>query len=87
MYAGLLGAVRRDFRFAVPPGKSMAQMYAFFLQSPQELQKNWRDYEFDRTLAILHVLATRNGEASSKFYTRDLVLHAVEFGQAAQRAA
>jgi len=86
-YADGTWKVRRDFRFALAPGKTMAQMYALFLQQPPELQKNWPGYEPDRTLAVLHVLATRNGEPTSKIYTRDLLLQAVKTGQAARREA
>jgi hypothetical protein len=85
-YAAGTWAVRRDFRFAPAAGKTMAQTYALLLEDPQYLLRHGQGFEPERTLAVLHMLADRNGLESRKTYTQETVVRTVLARQAARRA-
>jgi hypothetical protein len=85
-YSAGTWAVRRDFKFAPAAGKTMAQTYALILEDTQYLLRHGQGFEPERTLAVLHMLADRNGLESRKTYTREAVVRMVLARQAARRA-
>ena len=84
--AGTL-TMRLDFRFGMIKGKTMSQMCDLLLKHPDFLVKNQHVFEPDRAYAILHMLATRNGEESRQVYTRERLWREVEARRAAKEAA
>jgi hypothetical protein len=78
MFADGMAVLQVDFRFAVPEGKTMQQMYETFLEHPENFAQNAEFYEPERTIAVLHVLASRNDRKARVIFTRELLLQAVK---------